>query len=88
MTNIVLSSIEPQLAQRLRKRAERNGRSLEAEIETILKNTLIEEERASFVDNGDRVDLVTFIRERFDPLGGFEMPDISREPIRNPPTFQ
>lgn len=31
--------------------------------------------------------LAEAIRARFAPLGGFDMPEIPREPMREPPTF-
>jgi plasmid stability protein len=32
-------------------------------------------------------DLATAIRERFAPLGGVDLPEIGRSPIRTPPSF-
>lgn len=87
MTTIMLNSIEPQLAQRLQQRADENGRTVEAEIETILSSVLIPEKAEENVAKEDEVDLATAIKQRFAPVGGFDLPEIPREPIRTPPLF-
>lgn len=84
MTTITLESIEPQVAQRLQQRAKQNGRTIEAEIATILADALIPEQ---VEEQDDEVDLATAIERRFAPLGGVDFPEISREAIRTPPSF-
>ena len=82
MTTITLKSLEPKIAQRLLQRANENGRTIEAEIAEILSDVLISEKQAE-----KTVGLATAIKQRFAPVGGFELPEIPREPIRTPPSF-
>ena len=82
MTNILLTSIEPQLAQRLQQRAKENGRTIEAEIATILASVLTPERNEGTTAERNRTDLATAIRQRFGPLGGIDIPEMPREPIR------
>jgi len=82
MTAITLTSLEPKLTQRLQQRASKNGRTIEAEIANILSEVLTLEK---IEDNA--LGLGTAIKQRFAPLGDFEIPEIPREPIRTPPTF-
>ena len=89
MTTITLESLEPELTQRLQQRANDNGRTIEAEIADILSNALAleKQEETSKQKEEKEVGLATAIRERFAPVGGFEMPEIPREPVRTPPSF-
>lgn len=82
MTTITLTSLEPKLAERLQQRASENGRTIEAEIADILAEVLT----ADNTEDGT-FGLGTAIKQRFAPLGDFEIPQIPREPIRTPPTF-
>lgn len=82
MTTITLKNLTPQLLQRLQQRAELHGRELEAEITAILTSALTLDLPA----NTDE-DLPTAIQKHFADLGDFELPEIPREPIREPPTF-
>lgn len=79
MTPITLDPIDPTLAERLQQRASANGRTIEAEITAILESALMPES----VPN--EPDLATAIQQHFAEVGGFELPEILREPIRNPP---
>ncbi len=54
--------------------------SMEQEARDILKVALYQEPLTGS-------DLVKSIRARFEPLGGLELELPSREPIREPPTF-
>ncbi|PZO53318.1 MAG: plasmid stability protein [Phormidesmis priestleyi] len=82
MTNITIKSLEPQLAQRLQQRAIDNGRTIEAEVASILASALIPEKAEE-----SALDLATAIKQRFEPLGDFDIPEIPRELIRTPPLF-
>lgn len=82
MTDITLKHLEPQLTQRLQQRAMQNGRTVEAEITSILKSVLIPE-----TSQPPTLDLATALEQRFAPLGEFDLPEIPREPIRTPPPF-
>jgi len=54
---------------------------MEAEAREILKTALAHSPKK-------RVGLAEEIHSRFAALGGFEMPEVLREPIREPPTFE
>jgi antitoxin FitA len=82
MTNITIHQLEPQLLRRLQERAQQNGRAIEAEITAILASVLIPEPSPPREPN-----LATAIKQRFAEVGGVDLPEIPREPIRNPPTF-
>ncbi len=81
MTNIILNQLEPQLTQRLQQRAHQNGRTIEAEITAILASVLTPPR------SPNDTNLATAIKQRFAEVGGVELPEIPRDPIRNPPTF-
>jgi plasmid stability protein len=66
MTTLTIRNIEPALKERLRMRAARSGRSMEAELRHILSTTLRGE-------SGGEVNLAEAIRRRFLPLGGVEI---------------
>lgn len=83
MTTITLKSLEPGLTQRLQQRASENGRTIEAEIAIILSDVLTLEE-----PEDNEIGLGTDIKQRFAPLGDFEIPEIPRKPIRTPPSFE
>lgn len=82
MTNITLNQLEPQLTQRLQQRAMQNGRTIEAEITAILASVLTPSPPPPTEPN-----LPTAIKQRFAEIGGVDLPEIPREPIRNPPAF-
>ena len=86
MTTITLNAIEPQLAQRLQQRADHNGRSIEAEISAILFDALTSEHVEEQEDEENEVDLYTAIRRRLAPVGGIDLPELPREPMRTPPS--
>ncbi|TSD86954.1 plasmid stabilization protein [Mycobacterium sp. KBS0706] len=65
---------------RLRRRAARNGHSVEDEARDILRSVLSQ-------DAGGTVNLADAIRQRFATLGGVDLPEMPREAIREPPGF-
>jgi plasmid stability protein len=78
MASILILYLDERTKARLRIRAAHNGRSMEDEARTLLRNALeAEPETAS--------DLATAIRKRFERFGGVEMEVQPREPIRDPP---
>ncbi|MEM9451272.1 MAG: plasmid stabilization protein [Cyanobacteria bacterium P01_E01_bin.6] len=79
---ITLDHLSPQLAHHLQQRATQNGRTIEAEITEILATVLL-----PHTPEKDAIGLATAIRNRFAEVGGVDLPEIPREPIRNPPTF-
>jgi plasmid stability protein len=80
MASITIRRLEDSTKQRLRVRASRNGRSMEEEARQILKVALNEK-----VATG--LNLAESIHKRFAPLGGLNLPDIPRDPMRPPPAF-
>ena len=82
MINITLNQLEPQLTERLQQRANQNGRTIEAEITAILASVLASEPSPPMEPN-----LATAIKQRFAAIGGVDLPEIPREPIRTPPPF-
>jgi plasmid stability protein len=78
MASIVIRRLEEATKKRLRVRASQHGRSMEEEARAILKSALSRREQA---ENN----LAKSIRRRFAPLGGVELPEVPRGPIRRPP---
>jgi antitoxin FitA len=77
MSNITLYQLEPDLTKLIEQRANEHGRTIEAEIKAILQTAL-----------SPRPNLVEAIERHFAHLGDFEIPEITREPMREPPNFQ
>jgi plasmid stability protein len=80
MASITIRNLDDSLKSRLRIQAAVHGRSMEDEARDILRSALNQQTRPP--DN-----LADAIRARFAPLGGFEMPEIPREPMRSPPAL-
>jgi plasmid stability protein len=81
VASITIRNLDDPLKARLRVRAAQHGRSMEEEVRSILRKALVEEPKASR-------HLVDAIRQRFAPLGGVDLPDVAREPLREPPGFE
>ena len=81
MASILIRKIDEKTKKRLRIRAATHGRSMEEEARAILKRALDEPRR------GRQRGLGTAIKELFAPLGGVDLPEIPREPMREPPDF-
>jgi len=77
MPNITLHQLEPDLTNRLEQRATAHGHTIEAEIKAILQTAL-----------APKPNLVEAIEKHFAHLGDFEIPEITREPMREPPNFE
>ena len=80
IASIIVCNLDEALKRRLRIRAARNGRSLEAEVLEILQTALGHQPAAP-------ENLATAIRARFAPLGGVELDLPPRAPMRTPPRF-
>ena len=83
MASLNIRQLEPALKEKLRVRAARNGRSMEAEARVILKEVLSGADKP--LTTG--AELVEWIRQRFGPLGGVELELPPRGPGREPPDF-
>jgi plasmid stability protein len=81
MNNITIQNFDDDLKNRLQKRAEYYGRSLEEEAEEILRTVLIE-------NTLEPLNLASAIERRFAHFSDFELPNITREPLREPPNLQ
>ncbi|MDI9639186.1 plasmid stability protein [Geitlerinema splendidum] len=81
MNNITIQNFDDDLKNRLQKRAEYYGRSLEEEAKEILRTVLTE-------NTLEPLNLALAIERRFAHLGSFELPTIPREPLREPPSFE
>lgn len=82
MSMLTIRNLEPAVKDRLRLRAARNARSMEAEARDILRQALTEVEPAAERSLYERV------RARFVPLGGVELEVPAREAMRAPPRFE
>jgi antitoxin FitA len=77
MASITIRRLEDAIKERLRVRASHHGRSMEQEAREILKV-------APTAQGTSEGNLAESIQRRFAALGGIELPDLSREPIRRP----
>jgi plasmid stability protein len=80
MTTLTIRNVDAALKERLRVRAARNGRSMEAELRQILSDTLAPESSVE-------LNLAEAIRRRFAPLGGVDLDPHPRVPVGEPPEF-
>jgi plasmid stability protein len=83
MATLTIRNVDPELREALRVRAARHGRSMEAELRQILKETLSAEEPHR------EPNLADAIRRRFLPLGGAdEIEPHPPVPVGEPPRFE
>jgi antitoxin FitA len=78
MAVLTIRNIGSDVKERLRVRAARHGRSMEAELRTILSEALAG-------DREDEPSLADAIRRRFAPLGGVQLEPHPPVPIGDPP---
>ena len=83
MASLNIRQLDPALKEKLRIRAARNGRSMEAEARVIIKDALSGADKPMTTG----AELVDWIRQRFGPLGGVELELPPRGPGREPPDF-
>jgi len=79
MASLTIRNIDNNLKAQLRQRAARHGRSMEAEVRSILTQTLIAP--------ADELNLAAAIHRRFESLDVDSLPIPPRQAIRNPPEF-
>lgn len=77
MSNIIIHQLEPAITKLLEQRAAQRGHTIEAEIKAILQSVL-----------APKTNLVEAIEKHFVHLGDFDLPEITREPIRTAPNFE
>jgi plasmid stability protein len=80
MASITIRNLDDSLKSRLRVQAPVHGRSMEAETRDILRAALDQEPQGP-------KNLGTAINDRFKPFGGFDLPEVPREPMRESPGF-
>ena len=80
MASITIRNLDDRLKQNLRVRAAQHSRSMEEEARDILRNTL------GAVEPGHS-SLAEAVRSRFASFGGIDVTIPSREPVREPPSF-
>jgi plasmid stability protein len=81
MGSITIGNLDDGLEARLRVRAAIHDKSMEDEARDILRNAL------SIVPSEPH-NLAEAIRARFAPLGGVEFPEVHRDAMRAPPSFE
>ena len=82
MASITIRQLDETLKARLRVKAARNGRSMEAEAREILRNSLQTEAPRKELDLGSA------IRRHFAHIGGVDLVLPRREAVRRPPKFK
>ena len=80
MVSIIICDLDESLLSRLRIQAAVHCRSIEDEARDILCSSLNQEPE-------EPKNLGTAINALFKLLGGFDVPDMPREPMRKPPTL-
>lgn len=80
VATITIRNLDGRVKERLRVRAARNGRSMEAEARSILSDTLASE-------GGDSSNLADAIRRRVASLGGIELDEHPAVAIGEPLSF-
>ena len=80
MATLTIRDFDDTLKHRLRLRAASRNRSMEEEVRQILRSALHDAPPPAS-------DLAARIRSRFAGLGGVELPQPVREPVRRPPVF-
>ena len=81
MASILIRQVDERTKTRLKARAAKHGRSMEEEARVILKSALSQTQ-------SEAGNLAEAIHRRFAALGGVDLPEVRREPIRTPPDFQ
>ena len=81
MASITIRDLEPELKERLRVRAARNGRSMEEEARVILRTAVT-------TSPTTQTGLGTSISRRFRAAGGLDLQLPPRLPGREPPKFR
>jgi plasmid stability protein len=80
LASITIRNLDEPLKSRLRIQAAIHGRSMEEEARDILRAALNQQPKRPG-------NLAAAIRARFAPLGGVELPELPREPMREPLGF-
>ena len=84
MATLTIRNLDERVKARLRVRAARHARSMEAEAREIIEQALGGADTGA--DDTER-DLYEQIRRRVEAFGGVDLELPSDEPVREPPTF-
>ena len=79
MPTLVVRNVDDTLHATLKREAAAHGRSMEEEVRAILR------ERLDLAPRATPTNWLDAIRALVEPLGGIDLPDIPREPLRAPP---
>jgi plasmid stability protein len=82
MATLMIRNVDAAVKERLRLRAARHGRSMEAEARTILSEAVANDR------DQPEPNLAEAIRRRFAPLGGINLELPPREFVDEPPSFE
>jgi plasmid stability protein len=80
MATLTIRNIDAAVKERLRVRAARHGRSMEAELRSIVIDAVNSDETS-------QPNLAEAIRRRLAPFGGVELEPHPPVPVSDPPTF-
>lgn len=80
MASLVIRKLDDRTKSRLRVRAAHHGRSMEEEARVILRSALS-------MPAPQPGNIAEAIRRRFAKYGGVDLPEIERDPPRDPPDF-
>lgn len=81
MATLVIRNIEDTVHARLKEQAAAHQRSMEEEARQILRQSLAVAPRGHALSFGQAM------RAIFEPIGGVDLPEIPRQPPRDPPDF-
>jgi plasmid stability protein len=81
MATLTIRNVDATIKERLRLRAARHGRSMEAEARTIIREAVVSERDEA------EPNLAEAIRRRFAPLGGIDLELSPPEDVEAPPSF-
>lgn len=81
MGSITIRNLDDPLKAELRIRAARHGRSMEEEVRAILREAISSPPAPG-------IHIVDAIRRRMAAVGGVDLGEIVREPMREPPDFE
>jgi antitoxin FitA len=81
MATLTIRNVDATVKERLRLRAARHGRSMEAEARTIISEAVAADR------DQPEPNLAEAIRRRFAPLGGVDLELPPREDVGEPPSF-
>lgn len=82
MATMTIRNLDEDVKTRLRLRAALHGRSMEEEVRSILRSVL-----SGGAETHTGAALVDDIRALVEPFGGIELPELERDPMREPIDF-